>query len=191
MTDILYRAFQPDLQVRSRGDGRTVYGIAVPWGTPQKINQRLTEQFASGAFDHQLRAANRVKFSREHVTLGGTLIGALTDMRNDAAGLYVEARVSKTPIGDETLELVRDGALDQLSIGFVQPRTRRVDGTVTEVTRANLTEVAVVLSGAYADSAAVAGVRSHGDPDGYPEYVRLEQVQRLLSELPKLSLPPV
>jgi HK97 family phage prohead protease len=160
----LYRSFAPDLEVRSSGDGRTVYGIAVPWAAPTKIDDELVEQFARGAFNHQLRAAGRVKFEREHVELGGTLIGALTTMRDDAAGLYVEMRASRTPVGDETLELIKDGALDQLSIKFRERQNRRLAGGITERVKAHLAAVAVVMEGAYGDKAMAAGVRSAQTP---------------------------
>src|SRR5882757_9569948 len=128
----LYRSFAPDLEVKHGGDGRTVYGIAVPYNAPTRIDGELVEQFARGAFNHQVRDPGRVKFAREHVMLGGSLIGALSAMRDDAAGLYVEMRASRTPVGDETLERVK----------------------------AHLAEVAVVMEGAYGDLATAAGVRS-------------------------------
>jgi HK97 family phage prohead protease len=159
-TGVQYRSFSPDLEVRSGGDGRTVYGIAVPYNAPTRIDDSLIEQFARGAFNHQMRAPNRVKFAREHVALGGELIGALSLMRDDAAGLYVEMRASKTPKGDETLELVRDGALNELSIMFRERQNRRLGGGVTERVKADLGEVAVVMAGAYGELAATAGVRS-------------------------------
>jgi hypothetical protein len=180
-----YRKFSPDLEVR-RGEpsGRTIYGIAVPYNAPTRINDGLTEMFVRGAFNHQIGRPGRVKFAREHLPLGGTLIGAATLLRDDAAGLYTEFRVSKTPTGDETLELVRDGALDELSIGFMpDPRgnNRRGDGTVMR-TRADLREVAVVLEGAYGRMAVAAGVRSAegaqlGDLSDIPEFGEPEPVQ--------------
>ena len=39
-------------------------------------------------------------------------------MTEEPDGLRIEARISKTQAGDEVLELVRDGALGGLSIGF-------------------------------------------------------------------------
>jgi HK97 family phage prohead protease len=159
-----YRSFVPDLEVRSGGDGRTVYGIAVPYNAPTRIDDNLVETFARGAFNHQLAVPNRVKFAREHMLLGGTLIGAATLLRDDAAGLYGEFRVSRTPSGDETLELVRDRALDQLSVMFRERQNRRLAGGVTERVKADLGEVAIVMEGAYADKAAVAGVRSARNP---------------------------
>jgi uncharacterized protein len=155
-----FRSFEPDLSVKPGGDGRTVYGIAVPWGVVMQIDESLREQWARGAFDHQLRDPRRVKFEREHVPLGGTLIGAGSMMRNDAAGLYVELHTSKTPIGDETLELVRDGALNELSIHFRERQNRRLAGNVVERVQAQLKAVAIVMEGAYGELAAAGGVRS-------------------------------
>lgn len=203
--DLIYRSFPPDLEVRSGGDGRTVVGIAVPWDTPQRISDELTEQFARGAFNHQLNAPQRVRFAREHVQLGGQLIGVAKMMRDDQAGLYVEMRTSKTPVGDETLELIRDGALPHLSIGFQERRNRRMPGTgATERIQADLFEIAATLQGAFGDDAAITGVRSHGGGHGLVDHVpieycpecthcttpaRLDEAQQIRSALP--ALPPL
>lgn len=155
-----YRSFTPDLEVKPGGDGRTIYGIAVPYNKPARIDDTLVEQFARGAFNHQLREPHRVKFAREHVLLGGDLIGAASMLRDDAAGLYGEWRVSRTSKGDETLELVRDGALDELSVMFRERQNRHLTNGVTERVKADAEEVAVVMIGAYGRGATVAGVRS-------------------------------
>lgn len=155
-----YRSYRPDLEVRSSGDGRTICGIVVPYLAPTRINDALVEQFARGAFNHQLRSPSRVKLSREHYLLGGEIIGAGSMMRDDAAGLYMELRASKTPKGDETLELVRDGALSELSIMFRSRQDRRLAGGITERVTADMSEVAVVMEGAYGELATVSGVRS-------------------------------
>lgn len=159
------RTFTPELQVRSSsqgGDGRTIEGLAVPYGVPQRIDDVLVEQFARGAFNHQLRAAARVWFAREHVTHGGTVIGKAVELRDDPAGLWGAWRVSRTPIGDETLELVRDGVLDNLSIGFRERQNRRLQDGVIERVKADLLEVSVVLMGAYGEGATVSDIRHAG-----------------------------
>ncbi|MHA6626889.1 HK97 family phage prohead protease [Pseudonocardia sichuanensis] len=165
----LYRTFLPELEIRAAskgGDGRTVEGIAVPYGRPQRIYDGLVEQFARGAFATQLSKPWRVRFTREHAMLGGALIGKAIELRDDAAGLWGAFRVSATPAGDETLTLIQDGVLDELSIGFREGRNRTLpDGTV-ERTRAHLTEVAVVLAGAYGQKAKVLATRAeHADSD--------------------------
>lgn len=159
------RSFTPDLEVRSAGkggDGRTIEGIAVPYAQRQRITPELTEQFARGAFNHQLNAAHRVRLARDHVMLGGTVIGKAIELRDDAAGLWGAWRVSATPVGDETLTLVRDGVLDELSVGFRERQNRVIAGGVVERVKADLFEVSVVLQGAYGQGAAVTGVRQAG-----------------------------
>lgn len=187
----LYRSFAPELEVRSGGDGRTIYGIAVPYNVEQRIDGTLVESFAEGAFAAQLRAiaagrpaAHMVRFAREHVQLGGSIIGATVLLRDDPLGLYGEWRVSKTPLGDETLELVRDGALRELSIGFREGQNRRLrSGAIQRVT-ATVFETAVTMQGAYGDLAVAAGVRSAA----FEATLRpgLDEAARILAGLPKL-----
>ena len=175
MSEMLYRSFRPDIEVRSKGgDGRTVHGILVPWHAPTRITDQLVEEFEAGAFDHQFRAASRIKFAREHLPLGGTLIGAMIDgsMRNDVAGLYGELRTARTPIGEETLELIKAGALTDLSVGFRERAdgNRRKPGGIVCRTKADMFEVAITLEGAYGELAMAAGVRSAagaGSGSGY------------------------
>lgn len=185
----LYRSFTPELEVRRKGDGRTITGIAVPYDTPQRIDERLVEMFTRGAFgtpEQLARGANKVKLGRGHLPLGGDLIGVATLLRDDTAGLYGEFRVSATPMGDETLELVKDGALSELSVGFREVQSRQLHNGVTERVAADLFEVAVVLQGAYGELATVGGVRSVPEPE--PVRDRMSEIREYTS-LP--DLPPV
>ncbi|GAB3372540.1 HK97 family phage prohead protease [Amycolatopsis echigonensis] len=177
------RQFTPEFEVRSDGEGRTLCGIVVPYGKPQRIDSRLVEQFAPGAFAAQLRAAHRVPLMRDHGPHGGKLIGRATMLREDAAGLYGEFRVSRTPLGDETVELAKDGALTDFSIGFREGQNRTLPGGITERASASLTEVAVVMAGAYGDAAVISAVRSSAaeqDVDG----AALAAVEARASKLP-------
>lgn len=186
--DLLIRSFTPDLEIRAGGDGRTVSGIAVPYNKEQRINAHLVEVFRPGAFRAQVNAAHRVKFTREHMSHGGQLIGRATLLREDASGLYAEFRVSKTPLGDETLELIRDGVLTDLSIGFREGQNRSTNGVVERLS-ASLFEVSVVLQGAYGEAATIAAVRAIEDdePTGTPH---LDEARKLLRGLnPLLPIP--
>jgi hypothetical protein len=75
-------------------------------------------------------------------------------------------RVSNTQRGNDTLELVRDKAITQVSIGFrakQHPTWARVINGVTTRTKAQMFEVALVPQGAYGRNATVFGVRSLAD----------------------------
>lgn len=157
----LNRAHQADLEIR--GDGRTVVGIAVPFDAPTPIRDAsgsYTELFRRGAFAKTIRErGDRVKFLAQHDRRAMPL-GRATLLREDAAGLYAEFRVSQTRDGDDALALIRDGALDALSIGFrpVKDVWNR-DRSMVERTEARLDEVSAVSFPAY-DGALIAGVRT-------------------------------
>ncbi len=153
-----------DLEIRS--DGRTIVGIAMPFDRETRIAERggtYTEVFRRGAFARTIaeRGAERVKLLVQH-NREALPIGRATLLREDAAGLYGEFRVSETRQGDEVLALVRDGALDGLSVGFrpVLAGDRWNAGrSRVERTEVKLPEVSVVSFAAYED-AQITGVRS-------------------------------
>ena len=45
-------------------------------------------------------------------------LGMPLEIREDEKGLYVKGRISKTALGDDALELMRDGVVNRMSIGF-------------------------------------------------------------------------
>ncbi|HEY5880103.1 MAG TPA: HK97 family phage prohead protease [Nakamurella sp.] len=200
--ETVYRPVAADLEIMRAeaggSDGRTVFGILVPWNHPQRIDETLTEQFERGSADHVITAgergrapgglpAYRMHFAREHVRHGGSPCGRTALLRDDAAGLYGEWRVSATPTGDELLELIKDGVYRELSVGFraaPQWARRLPDGTLSR-TRFDPFEAAAVLRGAYADAAVVTGVR-HDEHEQHEraERARLQRGRTLLADWP-------
>ena len=79
-------------------------------------------------------------------------------MRDEDGGLVIDAVISDTPLGDETRQLISDGVLTRMSIGFRPAEDgldiqERDDGSVhVTITRAELYEVSVVAFPAYADT---------------------------------------
>jgi HK97 family phage prohead protease len=141
-----------------------VVGIAMPWDSPTGIRDMTgayTEVFRRGAFARTIaeRGPGKVKFLAQH-NHQALPLGRAQVLREDPVGLYVELRASKTAQADEVLELVRDGALDALSIGFRpdQDRWNRAR-TLVERLSVRLAEVSAVTVGAY-DGAVISGVRS-------------------------------
>ena len=168
MGDLLRHGYAADLTIRSGGDGRTVSGICVPFNTPTSVcdwGVRYQEQFAPGAFQRTIAHAGpqRVKFLAQH-DRGAFPLGRAETLVDDPAkypGLYGEFRVSKTERGDEALELIRDGALDGLSVGFAPVRSDPMNATSGAlVTRheVKLNEVSAVSFPAY-DGARIEAVR--------------------------------
>lgn len=182
MSDILRRAWTPHLDLEIRGDGRTVYGLAVPYDTPTPIRDRAgsyDEVFRMGAFADTIRErGDRVKFLANHdrQTLP---LGKAVMLREDAAGLIGEFRVSNTPDGDAALELIRDGVLDALSVGFVPLQDRGAAGRdpIIERLAVKLMEVSAVAFPAY-EGALISGVRHQiDDPDQADETPEPDQLE--------------
>jgi HK97 family phage prohead protease len=158
----LFRATPVDLELR--GDGRTVVGIAMPFDQPTEIREEraaFTEVFRAGSFRKTIaeRGPRGVKVFGKHQR-AALPVGRASLLREDTAGLYSELRVSATSAGDEILELVRDGTLDGLSIGFAPIKDRWSDRRdMVERLEVALHEVSIVDYPAYS-GASITGVRS-------------------------------
>jgi HK97 family phage prohead protease len=155
------RALNFALQLRDEGDGRTLVGPLLPYGVEARIGPYVVETFERGAFTGTEPA--RVPLTATHPRDGGTLpIGVTIELRDEADALHGAWRVSKTSLGDEVLELARDGVPLGLSVGFEEVAGgSQWNPTRTRVTRtrATLDHVAVVRAPAY-HGARVAAVRA-------------------------------
>lgn len=168
------RHYDTALEIRAEGDGRTVVGIAVPYDVEQRISPTLVEVFRKGVFRDVVRAANRVKLLYQHKTDAPIGRAVMLEERED--GLYGEFRISKTEAGDEALELIRDGVLSNLSVGFQPLKDEKRGGIVNRI-KAHLAEVSLVTFGAYGDNASIVAVRQE------IEKPNLESVQQILRKV--------
>ena len=131
--------------------GWTITARAVPYGQTTEIFPGLTEEIRAGAITPIEQGP---LLFRDH----DKPIGRITELRDEDDGLVIDAVISDTPLGDETRQLIADGVLTRMSIGF-RPADdgldihERDDGTVhVTITRAELYEVSVVAFPAYADT---------------------------------------
>ncbi|GAA0332920.1 HK97 family phage prohead protease [Streptomyces turgidiscabies] len=138
MTGIETRSFE----VRSVQEDRTVEGIAVPYGETIDLGG-IYERFEPGAFGEP----TDVKLFSEH----RDLIGVVEKTEDTDKGFVIKARISKTPKGDEVYTLLRDGALNKFSVGFIPVETREEDNVFVR-TKAELKEVSVVAFPAYTNA---------------------------------------
>jgi HK97 family phage prohead protease/HK97 family phage major capsid protein len=120
---------------------RTITGLAVPYGQDANIGGRYLERFAPGAID----SVEDVKLFYGHETP----IGVVTLGRETEGGYEITAKVSETSLGNDVLTLMRDGALNKFSVGFV-PVSQEQDGSTITRTKVSLKEVSVVPFPAYA-----------------------------------------
>jgi HK97 family phage prohead protease len=125
----------------------TFAGIASAYGVvADNGSGRPPVVILRGAFAEAVRDYSRVRLLRDHDTR--RVVGTITALRDTDEGLWLEGAFARTPLGEETAELVRSQGLRELSVGFNIRRwtmgTR--DGhSVRIVSDAELIEVSVVV----------------------------------------------
>ena len=95
----------------------SVFGSLVDTFTPTRVDRGA---FAATLNDPVQRT--RVKLLRNHDV--NQPVGRPVILRECWEGLYLRGRMSDTPGGDQALDELRDGVIDELSIGF-DPVTAR------------------------------------------------------------------
>ena len=95
-----------------------------------------------GAFDASLAAGHKVRFLRQHDH--SKVLGTVLELKADPHGLRGRFRISRTPLGEETYQLLKDGALDSFSIGYLPDEAEHKDGGVRELKQLTLLESSVV-----------------------------------------------
>lgn len=130
-------------------EAREVVGRAVPYNDTIDIGGGDKEQFVRGAVDLN----SHVKLFRDHKEI----IGKVNSMEEREDGLWIKAKISATKLGDETLELVKDGAIRSFSVGFIPVVDEKQDRTIIRK-KVNLKEVSLVAFPAY-ENASVTEVR--------------------------------
>ena len=177
MTNMITRSFE----IRATdAEKREVSGMAVPYNDTIDIGGGWSERFEKGAVD----LTADVKLFRDHEDI----IGVVTEMEETDEGLMIKAKISETVLGNETLNLVKDGAIRSFSVGFIPVTDEKKDKTIIRK-KVNLKEVSLVAFPAY-DKAEVLSVREETNQEEIsmenttPDYTSaIEEVRNHTEEL--------
>ena len=168
-TDALVRSTEFDL-VRAEGDdGLTLRGhgaVFNKWTTIDSWEGRFTERIMPGAFTKTLKESGskvRLQFDHgEHPMIGSLPIGVIKELREDAKGLFVEARLSDNWLVQPVRDAIDNGSIDGMSFRFqvvaetwAKENTDMPERSISEV---RLIELGPVVWPAYAGTDV--GVRS-------------------------------
>lgn len=130
-----------ELRQDAEGDGLTITGRAVPFDEPADIGW-YTETFDR---DCVFDGLDNVKMTLDH----DHVIGRWTGFEQKDDALWATGRISDTTEGRDIAQLIRDGAIDGMSVGFI-PVERSVDKNgIVHRRRVTLKEVAVTGLPAY------------------------------------------
>lgn len=94
-------------------DSRTIEGLAVPYERETKLMSGYYETIALDAYQPD-GGVGRIKLLWRH----DEVIGAGT-ATSGPDGVPIQARISQTSAGDDAYQLLKDGVVDSLSIGFI------------------------------------------------------------------------
>lgn len=153
------------------GDGRSIRIRLVRWGVPALTPEGYREQFARGAF----AGVDPGRVTIESQRHGGTLVGRGESIEELDDGAYLEARIARTPAGDELLQLVDEKVLREASVAYKPTRSTR-QGDVYERQAVDLWRVAVVERGVHPDAGIVALRADTGGHDVDPMTQAVELV---------------
>lgn len=146
MDNLITRSFE----IRATDtEKREVSGVAVPFNETIDIGGGWSERFEKGAVD----LTSDVKLFRDHKEI----IGRVTEMEESDEGLIIRAKISETVLGNETLNLVKDGAIRSFSVGFIPVIDEKKEKTIVRK-KVDLKEVSLVAFPAY-ENAEVLSVR--------------------------------
>ena len=146
MDNLITRSFE----IRATDtEKREVSGVAVPFNETIDIGGGWSERFEKGAVDLN----SDVKLFRDHKDI----IGRVTEMQESDEGLVIRAKISETVLGNETLNLVKDGAIKSFSVGFIPVVDEKKEKTIVRK-KVDLKEVSLVAFPAY-ENASVTEVR--------------------------------
>jgi hypothetical protein len=123
--------------------GRTIGGIAVPWNVPGRVSSGETVIFHPGSLDAGARPVALRDHDRSRV------VGRVEMAADTGAQMTASTRISRTPLGDETLTLAADGDL-MFSVGADPTRYDYDEQGRLHVYAAEWNELTLLPLGAYA-----------------------------------------
>lgn len=155
MNNIEWREYKIAL---ASDDSRTLEGLAVPYERETKLGTGYYETIALDAYQPD-GGVGQIKLLWRH----DEVIGAGTAV-SSPDGVPIQARISQTSAGDDAYQLLKDGVVDSLSIGFIPleyEETWDDDGNLhVRQKLIDIKEVSLVPWPAY-DEAKVTKVREH------------------------------
>lgn len=153
-------------KVSTGEDPGTILGTACRYGSPVDRGFGLQMELAAGCFAAAVRDPARVLVLWQHDD--DEPIGRMRDLTDSAEKLDYLGWITESedvPTGRRALSLLRDGVIDEVSVGFRIQKYERVvdeeaDTVLYRILRAHLMELSIVTFGAFGDGATVEQVFS-------------------------------
>lgn len=132
-----YKSFEIKLDAKQDDNSRTFSGYGSTFGNIDSDNDIIVK----GAFTESLKKRNP-KLLYQHKM--SDVIGVINNAYEDEKGLFIEGKISNTTKGNEAYELLKDGAIDSFSVGFMTKDSDYKEDGVRLIKQAELYEVSIV-----------------------------------------------
>lgn len=165
------------LDIKAIGDDGVIEGYASAWDVVDSANEAVVRGAFKTSLANAKRGGRRVKMLHQHNR--EEVIGVWDEVAEDDTGLRVKGRLLKdvSPLAMTTYGLLREGALDELSIGYREVETKKDPSRpgVLLLKQLDLREVSVVTFGALGQSARIDTVKSILDEGRLPTVREFEE----------------
>ena len=131
--------------IAEEGDSpRTISGVAVPWDTVATVSDGTRVKFAKGSLPTTGKKPKLLKYHDDTKP-----VGVVTGRVDSDKGMLFTARISATSEGNDMIELIKDEAIDSVSVG-VNPIDFSYDDQGTMViTKGDWVELSLVTAPAF------------------------------------------
>ena len=123
---------------------RTISGVAVPWNTEATVSDGTRVMFERGSLS---QAGKKPKLLKYHDDTAP--VGIVTSRLDTEKGMLFTARISATSEGNDMLELIKDGAVDAVSVGVNPTDYHYNDEGVMVITAGDWVELSLVTAPAF------------------------------------------
>ena len=123
---------------------RTISGVAVPWNTEATVSDGTRVKFERGSLATNGKNPKLLKYHDDTKP-----VGVVTGRVDSEKGMLFTARISATSEGNDMLELIKDGAVDAVSVGVNPVEFSYDDQGTMVISRGDWVELSLVTAPAF------------------------------------------
>ena len=131
--------------IAEEGDApRTISGVAVPWDVEATVSDGTRVKFERGSLPTNGKKPKLLKYHDDKAP-----VGVVTGRVDSEKGMLFTARISATSEGNDMLELIKDGAVDAVSVGVNPVNFSYDDEGVMVISKGDWVELSLVTAPAF------------------------------------------
>jgi len=123
---------------------RTISGVAVPWNTEATVSDGTRVMFTRGSLKESGKKPKLLKYHDDTQP-----VGIVTSRLDTEKGMLFTARISATSEGNDMIELIKDGAVDSVSVGVNPTEYSFNDEGVMVISAGDWVELSLVTAPAF------------------------------------------